>query len=172
MDGSNQEMKRKREITFIVAIAQNRAIGCENKLLWHIPDDLKRFKKLTIGHTIVMGMNTWESLPVKPLPGRRNIVMTHRYIELPDVEIAHSLNEALNMLDNDKENFIIGGAQIYNAFIPFATKLNLTIVHRDFQADTFFPEIDFTQWIETEREDIIDTGTLGFDYSYITYIRR
>ncbi len=161
-----------KEISFIVAIAQNNAIGCENKLLWHIPNDLKRFKKLTMGHTILMGMNTWESLPYKPLAGRRNIVMTHRQLEIPGVEIAHSLNEALQMLDDDKENFIIGGAQVYKAFLPYATKLILTIVHRDFEADTFFPEIDFSQWIETEREDVLDTGDLGFDYSYITFIRK
>ncbi|HLN53011.1 MAG TPA: dihydrofolate reductase [Lentimicrobium sp.] len=161
-----------KEISFIVAIAQNNAIGCENKLLWHIPNDLKRFKRLTMDHTVVMGMNTWESLPFKPLPGRRNIIMTHRNIELPGCEIAHSLNEAMSMLDGDKENFIIGGAQIFEAFLPYATRLILTIVHKDFYADTFFPEIDFSNWKETEREDITDTGDLGFDYSYITYIRN
>lgn len=165
-------MQDKKQISFIVAIAQNSAIGCENKLLWHIPNDLKRFKKLTIGHTVVMGMNTWESLPFKPLPGRRNIIMTRREIEVPDAEIAHSLNEAMEMLDTDKENFIIGGAQIFESFLPYANKLILTIVHRDFKADTFFPEIDFTQWIETEREDILDNGELGFDYSYITYLKK
>lgn len=165
-------MQNKKQISFIVAIAQNSAIGCENKLLWHIPNDLKRFKKLTIGHTVVMGMNTWESLPFKPLPGRRNIIMTRREIEVPGAEIAHSLNEAMEMLDTDKENFIIGGAQIFESFLPYANKLILTIVHRDFKADTFFPEIDFTQWIETEREDILDNGELGFDYSYITYLKK
>ncbi len=165
------EKHDKKEISFIVAIAQNGAIGCENKLLWHIPNDLKRFKKLTMGHAVLMGMNTWESLPFKPLPGRRNIVMTHKDLNIPGCEIAHSLNEALDLLDDDKENFIIGGAQIYEIFLPHATKLILTVVHRDFKADTFFPEIDFTQWVETEREDISDTGELGFDYSYITYIR-
>ncbi len=162
-----------KSISFIVAIAQNNAIGCENKLLWHIPDDLKRFKRLTMGNTIVMGRSTYESLPFKPLPGRRNIVMTRNTtMEFPGCIVAHSLDEAIELLDEVKENFIIGGAQIYEAFLPYATKLILTIVHRDFTADTFFPEIDLSQWIETEREDILDDGTLGFDYSYITYIRK
>lgn len=159
-------------ISFIVAIAQNNAIGCENKLLWHIPGDLKRFKALTMGHAIVMGMSTYESLPVKPLTGRRNIVMTRNTeTQLPGCEIAHSLEEALQMLNPEEENFIIGGAQIYEAFLPYADKLILTIVHKDFVADTFFPEIDFSQWKEIEREDVVDTCNLGFDYSFITYIR-
>lgn len=156
-----------------MAIAQNNAIGCENKLLWHIPGDLKRFKEITMGHTIVMGMSTYHSLPVKPLPGRRNIVMTRKQdIELPGCEIANSLEMALDMLDQDKENFIIGGAQIYEAFMPYVDKMIITIVHRDFEADTFFPEIDFSEWEEIEREDIVDSYGLGFDYSNITYIRK
>jgi len=163
----------KKEISIVVAIAQNNAIGCENRLLWHIPGDLKRFKSITMGHTIVMGMSTYESLPVKPLSGRRNIVMTRKKdITLPGCEIAHSLGEAVEMLDTDKENFIIGGAQVYEQFLPITDKLILTIVHRDFQADTFFPEIDFSQWQEIEREDVVDNCNLGFDYSYITYTRK
>ncbi|HLO92584.1 MAG TPA: dihydrofolate reductase [Lentimicrobium sp.] len=159
-------------ITYIVAIAQNGAIGCENRLLWHIPSDLKRFKAFTLGHTVIMGMATYHSLPVKPLKDRRNIVMTRNAkIELPGCEIAHSIEEALHMIDNNKENFIIGGAQIYKAFMPFVEKLMLTIVHKDFSADTFFPEIDFSKWQEVEREDVVDSCNLGFDYSYITYIR-
>lgn len=161
-----------KPISIVVAIAQNNAIGCENKLLWHIPDDLKRFKRITLGHTIVMGMMTYQSLPFKPLPGRKNIVMTRQQpVELPGCLVAHSVEEALDLLDNEQENFVIGGAQIYDAFLPFTNKLILTIVHKDFQADTFFPEIDFSLWKETAREDILDTGTLGFDYSYITYER-
>jgi dihydrofolate reductase len=161
-----------KPITIIVAIAQNNAIGCENKLLWHIPADLKRFKSITIGHIIVMGMSTYESLPRKPLIGRTNIVMTRKNIELEGCKVANSVEQAITMFSSDKENFIIGGAQIYEAFLPYANKLLLTIVHRDFAADTFFPKIDFTEWKEVEREDFFDTGDLGFDYSYITYIRK
>lgn len=162
-----------RTISYIVAIAQNNAIGCENKLLWHIPGDLKRFKAITMGHTIVMGMSTYHSLPLKPLPGRRNIVMTRKEgIELPGCEIANSIEMALEMLDQDNENFIIGGAQIFETFMPYVDKLYITIVHRDFTGDTFFPEIDFSEWEEIEREDIVDSCGLGFDYSNITYVRK
>lgn len=162
-----------RTISFIVAIAQNNAIGCENKLLWHIPDDLRRFKEITLGHTIIMGRSTYESLPFKPLPGRRNIVMTHNTgLIFPGCEVAHSLDEALDLMDSDKENFIIGGALIYEAFFPLADKLILTIVHKDFKADTFFPEINFSEWKEIERVDKVDSCNLGFDYSYVTYIRQ
>lgn len=159
-------------LTIIVAIAQNNAIGCENRLLWYIPADLKRFKKITKGHTVVMGMSTYESLPVKPLPERKNIVMTRKDIELDGCLVANSVEEACKLLDKNLENFIIGGAQIYEAFLPFTNKLLLTIVHKDFEADTFFPPINFEEWKETKREDFYDNGELGFDYSYITYIRK
>ncbi len=159
-------------LTIIVALAQNNAIGCENRLLWYIPDDLKRFKKITKGHTIVMGMSTYESLPTKPLPDRKNIVMTRKEIEIDGCLVANSVDDAFKLLDGNKENFIIGGAQIYEAFLPFTNKLLLTIVHKDFEADTFFPPINFNEWIEAEREDFFDDGKLGFDYSYITYLRK
>ncbi len=160
-------------LSYIVAIAQNRAIGCENKLLWHIPGDLKRFKKLTMGHTVIMGRSTYESLPVKPLSGRKNIVMTHNTtLDFPGCITTHSVEETLNMLEPDQEHFVIGGAQIYDAFMPYVDKLILTIVHKDFAADTFFPEIDFSQWTEVYREDIVDACELGFDYSYIDYVRK
>lgn len=161
-----------RTISIIVAIAQNNAIGCENRLLWHIPNDLKRFKEITLGHTVIMGMSTYESLPFKPLPGRRNIVMTRKQgVVLPGCEIAGSKEEAIALMD-DNENFIIGGAQIYEAFLPLTDKLILTIVHKDYKADTFFPEINFSEWKEIEREDKVDSCNLGFDYSYVTYIRK
>lgn len=160
------------DISILVAIAQNNAIGCKNRLLWHLPDDLKRFKRLTTGHTIVMGMATYHSLPFKPLPDRKNVVMTrNQAAELPGCIVAHSVEDAMKHMDEDKENFIIGGAQIYKEFLPLSNKLILTVVHRDFDADTFFPEIDFSQWKEIEREDKVDSCNLGFDYSYITYER-
>lgn len=161
-----------KTITLIVAIAQNYAIGCENQLLWHLPGDLKRFKRITLGHTVVMGMSTYESLPIKPLSGRRNIVLSRRKnIQLPDCLIAHSIQDAINLMEEGQESFIIGGAQVYKEFLPIADKLLLTIIHKDFEGDTYFPEIDFSQWIESDREDIIDQGNLGFDFSYITYTR-
>lgn len=160
-------------ISFIVAIAQNNAIGCENKLLWHIPNDLKRFKKLTLGHTVIMGRSTYDSLPLKPLPGRKNIVMTRdMQKEFHGCITTHSVEETIQMLEADKEHFVIGGAQIYEAFMPHVDKLILTIVHKDFVADTYFPIIDFSEWQEVYREDVVDTCNLGFDYSFIDYIKK
>jgi dihydrofolate reductase len=142
-----------KPISIIVAIAQNNAIGKDNQLLWHIPADLKRFKKLTTGHTIVMGKLTFYSLPIRPLPNRRSIVIT----DIPGEQIegctmAYSIQEAIEKMDDEKENFIIGGGSVYRQFIPFADQLYLTIVQKDFEADTFL-EIDLSGWEIIERED-------------------
>ena len=142
-----------KPISFIVAIAQNNAIGKDNQLLWHIPTDLKRFKKLTTGHTIVMGKRTFYSLPIRPLPNRRSIVIT----DIPGEEIegctmAYSIEDAVVKMDDDKENFIIGGGSVYRQFLPLAQQLYLTIVQKDFEADTFL-EIDLAEWETIERED-------------------
>jgi dihydrofolate reductase len=162
-----------KPISIIVAIAQNNAIGKENKLLWHIPEDLKRFKALTTGHTIVMGKRTFESLPIRPLPNRRSIVITDIPGEkISGCEMAYSIDEAIALMDNENENFIIGGGMVYKQFMPLAHKLYLTIVHKDFAADTFYDDIDFSQWKEIAREDHEASATLGFDYSYITFVRK
>ena len=142
-----------KPISIIVAIAQNHAIGKDNQLLWHIPADLKRFKKLTTGHTIVMGKRTFYSLPIRPLPNRRSVVIT----DIPGEEIegctmAYSIAEAIEMMDEEKENFIIGGGSVYKQFLPLADQLYLTIVQKDFEADTFL-EIDLQDWETIERED-------------------
>lgn len=162
-----------KHISIIVAIAQNLAIGKDNDLLWHIPEDLKRFKKLTTGHTIIMGKRTFESLPNRPLPNRRSIVITDIPGEIiPGCVMAYSIEEAVSLCDPDGENFIIGGGSVYRQFMPFADRLYLTIVHKDFDADIFYSEIDFSQWEEISREDIKAVESLGFDYSYITYDRK
>ena len=161
-----------KNITIIVAIAQNYAIGLKNQLLCHLPGDLKRFKEITLGHTVVMGKSTYDSLPFKPLPGRRYIVLSRKKdLQLEGCIIAHSVQDVVDLLDGVEESFIIGGAQIYREFLPLAQKLMLTIIHKDFEGDTFFPEIDFNQWYEIDRNDITDPGNLGFDFSYVTYQR-
>ena len=161
-----------KHISIIVAIAQNLAIGKDNDLLWHIPEDLKRFKKLTTGHTIIMGKRTFESLPIRPLPNRRSIVITDVAGEIiPGCVMAYSIDEAVNLCDPEGENFIIGGGSVYRQFMPIADRLYLTIVHKDFEADIFYTEIDYSQWKEIAREDITAIESLGFDYSYITYDR-
>lgn len=160
-------------ISIIVAIASNNAIGKDNRLLWHIPDDLKRFKALTTGHTIVMGKRTFESLPIRPLPNRRSIVITDIAGEtIPGCEMAYSIDDAISKMENGAENFIIGGGMVYRQFMPLAHKLYLTIVHKDFEADTFYPEIDYSEWVEESKETIDAGDSLGFSYSYIIYNRK
>jgi dihydrofolate reductase len=159
-----------KNISIIVAIARNRAIGLNNELLWHIPEDLKRFKKLTTGHRVIMGRMTYLSLPVRPLPNRTNIVITDDPGEnFEGCITVRSIEEALSHCDQALENFIIGGGSIYRQFLPLADKLYLTLVHKDFQADTFFPEIDFSQWKLVSREDREAGENLDFSYSYLIY---
>lgn len=159
-----------KPISIIVAIADNFAIGKDNQLLWHLSEDLKRFKLLTTGHTIVMGEKTFFSLPVKPLPNRTNIVITDIQGEIIDGCImAYSIDDAIKKMDADKENFIIGGGSIYRQFLPIAQKLYLTRVHKDFEADCFFPEIDFSKWkLVSEEKNKMDKKT-GLAYSYQVY---
>ena len=156
-------------ISIIVAIAQNNAIGKDNQLLWHIPADLIRFKKITTGHTIVMGKRTFESLPVRPLPNRRSIVITDiPGEEIADCTMAYSIEDAIAKMDDAKENFIIGGGSIYRQFLPLADHLYLTIVQKDFEADTFL-EIDYSDWETVEREDHTEED---LPYYYITLKRK
>lgn len=160
-------------ISIIVAVASNNAIGKNNELLWHIPDDLKRFKKLTLGHCLIMGKSTWYSLPLKPLPGRTNIVLTDDPCECIDECItAYSVQDALDKCEKTKEIFIIGGGSVYRQFLDIADRLYLTHVHKDFDADTFFPEIDPEKWQVMEREDDMRSDDLDFLWSYITYRKK
>lgn len=157
-------------ISIIVAIAQNNAIGKDNQLLWHLPGDLKRFKKLTTGHTIVMGKRTFESLPIRPLPNRRSIVITDKAEEqIEGCEMAYSIDEAIEKMEIGSENYIIGGGSIYKQFLPFADKLYLTIVKQDFDADTFFPEIDYSDFDIIDHEDHLDEE---LPFYYITLERK
>lgn len=160
-------------LSIIVAIAQNNAIGKDNDLLWHISDDLKRFKSVTSGHTVIMGRNTWRSLPRRPLPKRRNIVLTHDSSFCDDgAEVAHSLAEVFDMVRGEEEAFVIGGAAIYRQMLPFVRRLFVTWVWKDFDADVYFPVIDnsvFAKVSETERFSDSESGLL---FSYADYERR
>jgi dihydrofolate reductase len=159
-----------KPISIIVAIAQNNAIGKDNQLLWHIPADLKRFKQLTTGHTIVMGKRTFYSLPIRPLPNRRSIVITDIEGEvIKGCTMAYSIDEAIDQMDDEKENFIIGGGSVYSQFMPLAQQLYLTIVKKDFEADTFYPEINYEDWEIIEREDHTDEE---LPYFYINLKRK
>ena len=159
-------------ISIIVAIAQNFAIGKNNDLLFHLPNDLKRFKEITTGHPVIMGRNTLLSLPKGALPNRRNIVIS----DIPEekferCEMVASIEAAAATVKDEQEAFIIGGGMIYRQFFPLAGKLYLTLVHRDFDADVYFPEIDYTEWEELFREDHSDEKN-GFNYSYLNLIRK
>jgi len=159
-------------VSIIVAIAENMAIGKNNDLLWHIPADLKRFKQITSGHPVIMGKRTWESLPKRPLPNRRNIVITDIPGEKIDgCEMAYSIDDAVSMCSPGEENFIIGGASVYRQFLPLADRLYLTLVRKFFDADVFFPEIDFTQWKLISKEVFQPGEVNDFAYSNETYDR-
>lgn len=159
-------------ISIIVAIAENLAIGKDNDLLWHIPADLKRFKSITSGHPVIMGKRTFYSLPRRPLPNRRNVVITDIPGEMIDgCEMAYSIDDALFKCNPLEENFIIGGASVYRQFLPHANRLYLTRVHKAFEGDVFFPEIDFTQWKLTSTETFPPDGQNEFSYSNEIYDR-
>jgi dihydrofolate reductase len=169
------EIKKSGPIlSIIVAIAQNNAIGKDNQLLWHISNDLKRFKRLTAGHSVIMGKRTLFSLPSGPLPKRRNIVLSDKITDCfgGGCETAYSIEDALKKVENETEVFIIGGGQVYEQFLPIADKMYLTIIEKDFDADTFFSEIDFSEWDLIEKEIIQDDSSVDFSYRYETWIRR
>ena len=158
-------------INIVVAIAANNAIGKNNKLLWHLPKDLKHFKELTTGHTVIMGRKTYDSVG-KPLPNRRNIVVTRQNINIPGCEVVNSLEDALQLGAQEKELDIIGGAEIYRQALPLTNYIYLTIVHQHFDGDTYFPEINYDEWQEISREDHEPDEKNNLPYSFITLKRR
>ena len=151
-------------ISLIAAIDKNRGIGNKNKLLAHIPEDLKYFKNVTNGHTIVMGYNTYMSLPVRPLPNRKNIVLTTKNIKLPGAIVLDSLEELFKEIPSEEEVFICGGASIYKQLLPYATKLYITHIFDEFEADTFFPEIT-KEW--NLSETICNKESINHKHPYI-----
>ena len=161
-----------KTLSIIVAIAEDYGIGNKNDLLAYISSDLKRFKALTTGNTILMGRNTWESLPKKPLPNRQNIVLTsNKNLQLTGADVVCSVEEALLVCPENKESFVIGGASIYKQFFDVADKLYITKIRKTFEADTFFPEIDSEKWkVESESEVFVDEKT-GLEFQYINYIK-
>ncbi|QXP66834.1 dihydrofolate reductase [Polaribacter sp. AHE13PA] len=161
-------------ITIIAAIAKNNALGKDNALIWHLPADLKRFKKVTTGHHILMGRNTFESIG-KPLPNRTTIIITRNKNYFKEgCLIANSIEEAIEMVENKDDIFIIGGAQIYKECIEkdLVDRLDITQVHHEFEADVFFPEIDLKIWKETAREDFLADEKNKFDFSFVRYSKK
>ncbi len=156
----------------IAAAGKNNALGKDNDLLWHLPDDFKRFKQLTTNHFIIMGRKTFESFP-KPLPNRTHIVITRQANYHPDgVIVVGDLNEALKKVPQNEDSYIIGGGEIYLLALPIADKIELTRVHADFDADTFFPPLESTQWqlVGEEYHPKDEKHTYGFTFE--SYVRK
>ena len=158
------------KVYVIAAVAQNRAIGYQNQLLYWLPNDLKNFKLLTSGHTSIMGRNTFESLPKGALPNRKNVVLTQQNITLEGCEVYHSLEEALSACQNDEKVFIIGGGKVYEQCLDFADELILTEVNDvPEHADTFFP--DYQEWKEKSREHHEKDEKHAFDFDFVHYVK-
>ncbi|WP_054851899.1 dihydrofolate reductase [Olleya sp. ITB9] len=165
-----QILSKTNTLTMIVAAGQNNEIGKNNDLIWHLRDDLKRFKTLTSGHHIIMGRKTFESFP-KPLPNRTHIVISRQtnYNAPEGVIVVNSLDAAIAHAKNDTQPFIIGGGEIYKLAMPYATKIELTRVHSTFDADTFFPEVDLNVWKETENTFHKKDSEHDYEFSFLTY---
>ena len=157
-------------ISIIAAVAENNAIGYQNKLLYWLPNDLKRFKALTTGHTIIMGRKTFDSLPKGALPNRRNVVISRTVKELPGCDVYSSLEEALSHCAADEDIYIIGGDSVYKQAIGMADRLCLTLIHdTPEEADAFFP--DYKGWKEAAREDHQTDEKHKYAYSFVDYVR-
>lgn len=160
-------------LTIIAALDRRHAIGYKNRLLFRLPDDLKRFKRLTSGHTVLMGRNTFDSLPKGALPNRRNIVLSSTLKSLPGCEVFPSLQEALAACEPDEQVFAIGGARVYRECLPFADRLALTLVDAEApEADTYFPDYDTDEWnlVNKEHHDADERHAHPFDF--VNYCRR
>ncbi len=158
-------------ITIIAAVAEQNALGKDNQLIWHLPADLKRFKQVTSNHHVIMGRKTYESLG-KPLPNRTNIIITRNGdFKADGCVIVNSLEQAIEASKEDRNPYILGGAEIYKQAIEIVDKLDLTFVHHTFDADVFFPEIDPKIWKETSREDFKADDKNNYAFSFVTFER-
>ena len=157
-------------VSIIVAIAENGVIGDKNALLWNIREDMRRFRTTTSGHPVVMGRKTYESIG-RPLPKRTNVVITRGNTAFDGCLMAHSLEEAIALFPHDEEVFIIGGAQIYEQALLLADRLYLTVVHRQYEGDTSFPQLDMSQWRELAREEFAQGEEFDAPFSFIDYER-
>jgi len=158
------------QLSIIVAVAHDRVIGVNNTLPWHLPEDLKRFRALTMGHHIIMGRKTYDSLG-RLLPGRTTVIVTrNENYQVEGALVANSLEDAIALCENDDEVFLIGGAELYQAGLKLAHKLYITEIELDVVGDAFFPALVSEEWQETERE--AHTSEKGLNFNYVTYIRK
>jgi len=156
------------KIYLVAAVASNGVIGVNGQLPWHLPEDLRHFKRITMGHPIIMGRRTWESLKNPPLPGRENIVVTrNRDYEAPGASVATSLASALALCAGESVAFVIGGRKLFEESLPIADGLVMTEIDRAYDGDTWFPEYDRSRWKETQREDHVTND--GTKYAFVLY---
>lgn len=166
--------KGEKMLSIIVAVAKNNVIGKDNKLIWHLPEDLKRFKQITTGKTIIMGRRTFESLG-RVLPNRKHIVLCNDMemnIDNENVEVVKDIKDLDKYINSSEENFVIGGATIYRLLMPYANKMYITKINEDFDGDAFFPEIKEEDWRIVDTQKGIKDEQNPFDYDYITYVRK
>jgi dihydrofolate reductase len=165
-------MNKKPELAIIVAMAKNRTIGVNNTLPWRCPEDLKHFKALTMGHHMIMGRKTYDSIG-KPLPGRTTVVVTRDHsLKIEGCLVAHTLPEAITACGNDEKIFIVGGADIYAQSLALADTLHITEIHQEVDGDAHFPEFDRSNWQEIAREQRAQETPQPLDYCFITYRRK
>lgn len=169
----NSRESRLRPLYAIVAMGRDRSIGADGDMPWHLSEDLRHFKTLTMGHPVIMGRATWESLPKRPLPGRRNIVLSRqRDFHAEGAECASSLAEALQMCDNGEIPFIIGGGSIYREALPFLSRIYVTLIESEYPgADTFFPPLEEADWQQVSAEGPLESKN-GMKYSFLELRRR
>ncbi|MDP2741825.1 MAG: dihydrofolate reductase [bacterium] len=158
----------------ISAVAENRVIGNKNSLPWHLPADFKYFKEKTLGKTIVLGLNTFKSIGEKPLPDRKHIILNNdpNYKVPENCFLAKSIDEVLEMVKNDQEVMICGGASIYKQFLPLANRLYLTYIHHKFEGDTYFPEFNIKDYNEIKRIDNKADEKNKYDYSFVVLEKK
>ena len=161
-------------LSIIVAKAKNNIIGKDNALIWHLPEDLKRFKRLTTGHTIIMGRKTFESLG-RVLPNRYHVILTNNTkwkVDNENVEVINDITKLSTYIESDEESFVIGGGAIYKLLMPYCKKMYITEINTEFEGDVKFPEIDKNIWKEIEREKGPNDEKNDFSYDYVTYERK
>ena len=160
-------------INIIVAIDENNGIGFEGKMPWHLSEDLKFFKQTTLGSTVVMGSKTWEGLPIKPLPGRDNIILSRSLVlKSPSIRTMKSSTQVLDFSLAGNDVFIMGGAEIYKAFLPIADKLYVTKINKIFTVDTFFPPIDLKEWVVEQESQLHYDEKQDLYFRFIVYAKK
>ena len=160
--------------TIIAAVSENNVIGVKGNIPWKIPEDIQRFKSLTLNHPVIMGRKTFESILKslgKPLPKRRNIVLSSHLETQPGIYVARTMEEALSLAEN-QDSYIIGGEQIYKLFLPHTDRLKITRVHAHYDGDAFFPQVDWNEWELVDSKGRLSAGKINFFYSFLTYSRR